>query len=204
MMKYGTVVHYACPDFAKLLDEIHRVRKWCNYLMRMCENIDDDERYNELIFRNPETQPARNIFQEGSVPNTTMAEAERLIHVLNLRRDTALAGIPYNDGQLTSYEDEGALVAFAPDLSLMDGSAESETFGFFDAVNEPPWDSWIRCVPAEEVSLKGEFFDRVPYFLLSWVPKDFETTIDYALYCNYEECIVWCEVVPSLTKGRYF
>ncbi|MDB4766154.1 hypothetical protein OAG71_00555 [bacterium] len=82
----------------------------------------------------------------------------------------------------------GRFLCFFPDANLTDGAAEQETDGFFDAYNNPPWDTWV-----------GFFNDRhqesISYrcYVLCFVPHDLIPLVDRGIIVNPEECIQWIE-----------
>jgi hypothetical protein len=76
----------------------------------------------------------------------------------------------------------GRLLLFNPDLTLSDGCARSETKGFYDDENTPPWDLWLSY---EE-----------PH-LVCWVPPVLAALAGIGVEVNPEECITWA------TPGRF-
>lgn len=71
---------------------------------------------------------------------------------------------------------DGRLLGFYVRQTLFDGVSETETNGFIDDTNTPPWDSWI-CMADE--------------LLVSWVPPAMVDDVQSAIVCNAEECIAW-------------
>ena len=91
----------------------------------------------------------------------------------------------------------GRFLCFFPDANLTDGAAESETDGFFDAYNNPPWDTWV-----------GYFVDRHQEviscfsYVLCFVPNDLIPLVDRGIVVNPEECIQWLENTDSAIRKR--
>jgi hypothetical protein len=71
---------------------------------------------------------------------------------------------------------EGRLLGFYVRQTISDGVSETETNGFIDDTNTPPWDSWI-CMADE--------------LLVSWVPPAMVDKVNAAIECNAEGCIAW-------------
>jgi hypothetical protein len=88
---------------------------------------------------------------------------------------------------------------YYPDEDLADGAAESESKGFFDIHNAPPWDTWIAMVEDAGRS------ERNPY-LIAWGPEEFVAHAQRGIDVNPEECIRWlddCDVaIRPLIRGR--
>ncbi len=73
---------------------------------------------------------------------------------------------------------------FYPASSLSDGAAEDTSSGFFDADNQPPWDTWVTYEPVSGVE-RGR--------ILCWVPGSLVSLADAGIEANPEQCIVWVE-----------
>jgi hypothetical protein len=78
----------------------------------------------------------------------------------------------------------GRLLAFFPDESLSDGAAESETGGFFDVDNTPPWDAWVALFRNDSAFPGTDL-------LVTWVPAELLETVERGIRVNPEGCIVW-------------
>ena len=78
----------------------------------------------------------------------------------------------------------GRLLLYAPEDNLADGAAEYVSFGFFDADNVPPWDTWV--------TMFGKH-------LVSWVPPQLLRLAQEGLDVNPEQCIVWADD-PSVSR----
>lgn len=72
----------------------------------------------------------------------------------------------------------GRLLVYWPNENLADGAAEYASFGFFDADNTPPWDTWV--------AFSGKA-------LLSWVPGELVDLVSKGIEANPEACIGWYE-----------
>jgi len=72
----------------------------------------------------------------------------------------------------------GKLLLFTPQDSLSDGAAKAASDGFFDVDNVPAWDTWL-------------YFDG--HSLLSWVPPQLTSKVQWGIDVNPESCIRWAE-----------
>jgi hypothetical protein len=105
------------------------------------------------------------------------ASRVRLVDQVARERATRLAaagGAPFQGTGL----DGGRILAFLPGETLVDGAAEYESCGFFDAGNTPPWDVWIG------------YHNGV---LVSWVPPKLLALADAGVNVNPEECLFWID-----------
>jgi hypothetical protein len=93
----------------------------------------------------------------------------------------------------------GRLLAYIPDDNLADGVAETETDGFFDVDNIPPYDTWVwmaRSVRTEECSDAPSREAEVDY-LVAWVPQDFIDLADRGVRVNPEQCVIWLDTLDD-------
>lgn len=81
---------------------------------------------------------------------------------------------------------QGRILIYYPKVSLSDGAAELASSGFFNAANEPPWDTWFYFGVS---SLPG--LEHRNDFLLSWIPDDFISLADLGVDNNPEMCLEW-------------
>jgi hypothetical protein len=97
----------------------------------------------------------------------------------------------------------GRLLAFDADGTLSDGVANSESNGFFDDDNVPPYDTWVWFVYDEAYRRRmagTETADRLPAFetyLVAWVPPVFVELADYGIAINPEACILWLDEMDT-------
>ena len=104
----------------------------------------------------------------------------------------------------------GRLLAYFPDESLADGAAQTESKGFFDTDNIPPYDTWVwmvRIVRAFDYRDGGQG-ELVAYYLVAWVPPDFIKLVSRSVKANPEDCIQWLdtlddEFVHSLKRLKF-
>ncbi len=80
----------------------------------------------------------------------------------------------------------GRLIVYFPDFDMCDGLAESESRGFFDVYNTPPWDTWVAFV-----SEQSETEKYPSNYLIAWVPPEFIKLADAGINVNAERCIEW-------------
>jgi hypothetical protein len=89
----------------------------------------------------------------------------------------------------------GRLIAYFPSFNLDDGVAETESQGFFDVNNIPPYDTWVwmvQCVSREEYA-DHRTSEMETNYLVAWVPPDFIELADAGIRANPESCIRWTE-----------
>ncbi len=99
----------------------------------------------------------------------------------------------------------GRLLVYGPDEELSDGAAESETDGYFDVNNCPPWDTWVAFFV--EAPLIGRAHAA---YLVSWVPSEFLESVGRGISVNPEgwiRCLEDCrdkltrDLVATLRHG---
>jgi hypothetical protein len=93
----------------------------------------------------------------------------------------------------------GRLVAYFPSFNLADGWAETQSKGFLDVDNIPPYDTWVWWV--RSVS-RVEYADHrtselEASYLVAWVPPDFIELADAGVRANPEDCIRWLEALDD-------
>jgi hypothetical protein len=86
----------------------------------------------------------------------------------------------------------GRLLLYFPDLNTSDTMAESETRGFFDSDNNPPWDMWVAYF--YESSGKN--------YLISWIPPEFVELASKGVEVNPEQCISWVDPHEVLAVSK--
>jgi hypothetical protein len=91
----------------------------------------------------------------------------------------------------------GRLLVYFPDADLADCAAMSESGGFFDQNNVPPWDTWISFF--DDKSPKGRGYDR---YLLAYVPHELIGPAARGIHVNPEQCIVWLDDADVALRER--
>ena len=91
----------------------------------------------------------------------------------------------------------GRLLVYFPDGDLADCAAMSESEGFFDEHNVPPWDTWISFF--DDKSPSGRGYDR---YLLAYVPRELIGHAARGIRVNPEECIVWLDDAAVALRER--
>lgn len=71
----------------------------------------------------------------------------------------------------------GRLLIYEPDMNMAHGLEESETRGYVDIDNIPPWDTWI-----------GYVVEAKAHYLLSWVPGSFVALVTDGIAVSPEMC----------------
>lgn len=114
---------------------------------------------------------------------TGRAQAAEVIKDVTQKRAAALVKRDWAwDGRLPIFG--GRILKFFPEMTLSDGSAESESEHFFDVHNQPPWDTWMWLESVRE--------SRTPtYAIVCYVPFAFLGAADAGVYSNPESCLAW-------------
>jgi hypothetical protein len=76
----------------------------------------------------------------------------------------------------------GRLLLYEPDVNLAHGLEESETRGYVDHDNTPPWDTWIAYM-----------YEHQKSYLLSWVPPEFVSLVTSGIKVSPEESFRWLD-----------
>ena len=105
----------------------------------------------------------------------------------------------------------GRLLAYFPDNNLADGVAATESNGFFDVDNIPPYDTWVWMVRSMRTFqyADGASGEMEANYLVAWVPPDFIQLASRGVDANPEGCILWLdtlddEFVRSLRRLSFF
>jgi len=93
----------------------------------------------------------------------------------------------------------GRLVAYFPSFNLADGWAETQSKGFLDVDNIPPYDTWVWWVRGisrvEYADHRTSEIDAS--YLVAWVPPDFIELADAGIRANPEDCIRWLDTLDD-------
>ena len=76
----------------------------------------------------------------------------------------------------------GRLMIYEPDINLAHGLEESETRGYVDIDNIPPWDTWVDYI-----------YEANANYLLAWVPGLFVALVTEGITVSPEKCIRWLD-----------
>lgn len=68
----------------------------------------------------------------------------------------------------------------------MEGLPASETYGFLDSRDCPPWD--LRA---------GWFHDGPRKYLVAWVPRDLVSLVDQGIAVSTTNCLWWLDSEPN-------
>jgi hypothetical protein len=114
------------------------------------------------------------------------AQARNAVGDLIRRRSELLQNevrrVPTGLSYRGTYLRNGRLLAHYPFLSLSHGFSVSETGGFIDRDEVPPWDTWVYFA--------GDY-------LVTWFPGNLESAVQSAIDCNAEDSIVWLSDVED-------
>ena len=93
----------------------------------------------------------------------------------------------------------GRLLAYFPEDNLADGVAATESEGFFDVDNIPPYDTWVWMVPSMRTFqyADGASGEMEANYLVAWVPPDFIQLASRGVDVNPEECIRWLDTLDD-------
>jgi hypothetical protein len=86
---------------------------------------------------------------------------------------------------------EGRLLVYGIDENVWDCTSESESEGFFDAEDTPPWDTWIDVQREAPWTCAGTAPRRPGDFLLAWVPSAMIPVAEAGIDVNPVDCIFW-------------
>lgn len=141
-------------------------------------------------------------WEQAAVQVRTVLEIQAIVDNVAVERANRLRlGYKVNDYPNASADDlaGGRILLYDPYNNLFDGAAESETYGFFDIDNVPPWDTWVCCVGSEDGIEETSQRYAYPYysFLVSWVPPQFVELVDEGIKVNPEACILWATNIDS-------
>ena len=93
----------------------------------------------------------------------------------------------------------GRLLAYFPDDNLFDGAAETESQGFFDVDNIPPYDTWVWMVRNVRTFAyaEGGRGEMNADYLVAWVPPNFVQLASAGIAVNPEACILWLDTLDD-------
>jgi hypothetical protein len=140
--------------------------------------------------RTPALQPSalkgllRPSLRELLAPGRFKAAVDRL----SKDRRRLLAQLHVLTGDGAPSDAGGRILVVSPNDAPIDGASEAASSGFFDAVDLPPWDTWIA-------------YDA--YCLFSWVPPALTAFAQAGMDVNVSDCQRWTEgsSVASICRG---
>ena len=133
---------------------------------------------NSFVMRSPELNPGQAL--------TDSKDRQVLVDMVRAKRSRLLTGRTPKAAELPK---EGNLLIYYPDLTLSDGAAQLASEGFFDADNEPPWDTWVFCGRYDGFNNPEDYGT----FLLSCIPRDFRHRVNRGIQINPERCLEWAK-----------
>lgn len=145
--------------------------------------------------------PSGCLRSEELRPGENIQDWSATVEGVCIRRDRLLTLKPVQRPDLT----RGRLLLFDPGQNLSDAAAMAESNGFFNADNEPPWDTWIAYVQEQPQPTGG--WTHLDSYLICWMPPAFLDLVDRAIALNPEQCILWADTVntPFMVRlGRHF
>jgi hypothetical protein len=77
---------------------------------------------------------------------------------------------------------EARFIIYQPEANLCDGAARTNSEGYYDNDNMPPWDTWIMYLQADTT---------LPGRLICWVPLEHIELVERGIEVNPERCIYW-------------
>jgi hypothetical protein len=139
---------------------------------------------------NPD-DPSGCLRSEGLRPAENIQDWSATVEGVCIRRKCLLTLRPVQRPDLTS----GRLLLFDPGQNLSDAATMAESNGFFNADNEPPWDTWIAYV--QEQPQRRDRWTHLDSYLVCWIPPAFLDLVDRAIAVNPEECLLWADTANT-------
>ena len=124
-----------------------------------------------------------------------LIDQECQVYQVGLKRSRRLLSAGQEDRPAVTNLCGGRLVACFPSDTLSDGLTETESKGFFDVKDIPPYDTWVwivRNVRRWE-SAGHTTSEREANYLVAWVPPDFIALADTGITVNPGNCIMWLD-----------
>ena len=132
-----------------------------------------------ISLRSEALRPPINIVAENDPAKVRDAVLGVIVRRSQLLQEQA-SRVPTGLDHRGTYLRNGRLLAHFPGVSLSHGFSVSETGGFIDADEVPPWDTWVYLVED---------------FVICWVPGNLESAIQSAIACNAERSLCWLSEV---------
>jgi hypothetical protein len=82
----------------------------------------------------------------------------------------------------------GRLLIYELGESVWDGVSAIESNGFFDAIDMPPWDTWMSCC---REPLSPGAIDPFYDYLICWVPPQLVDLVEAGIHVSPVQCILW-------------
>ena len=80
----------------------------------------------------------------------------------------------------------GKLLAYEPDSNLFDGMGQSESMGYLDFYDCPPWDTWVGFITTNDNQ-----------FLICWVPETIVPMVNTGAEVICSDCINWVNEIDE-------
>ena len=140
------------------------------------------------------------IEKNGQDPNAVW-NSSRLISDVLQERDAQIV-------EQTSEKIDGRVLLCAYDYTNHNALTDSETEGYFDEHDNPPWDTWICEIPClSGLSSKSDYRESWPpnigsalgdggpfeVILAAWVPKVFIGAVDRAIEVECVGMLLWAD-----------
>lgn len=113
-----------------------------------------------------------------------LAPELQVSHVASLRREKLYQDGFRNIETLTDLQG-GRLLFYTADWTLSTGGSQLETYGFFDAHECPPFDTWVWFVPQAPKG-SSDVFD---HYLVAWIPPVFLELVEKGIEVCPTECL---------------
>jgi hypothetical protein len=166
------------------------VRPPCPHEMKA---LSDDQPFLErlsqtvawCLLRGSAVDPARSLRSRELFPDLLAPDRASVVVNVVRRRASALPGMRVS--AIRSHGDlrGGRLLAYFPDATLADGAAETQSRGFFDGNNTPPWDTWVGLFRSDSLDPSDGIY------LISYVPANLLRFANEGIEVNPEQCIQW-------------
>lgn len=119
------------------------------------------------------------------------SDQEQYVNTVCERRHVALQQLQSHARAVSMSSCDARFLLYHPGETMNDGIAASESDGFFDEHNCPPWGSWIVYVSESLLWRAG--IRRPVGYLISRVPLECVVQASRGVESNAEGCITWLD-----------
>ena len=147
---------------------------WCTARMALGSNVD--------LLRSPELRPWTLAKSRKQAVDWTVNNRRSLLRMMPVTKTGKW---------------KGRLLIHEPDVTLWERWSESQSYGYVDATDAPPWDTWIAWIEEHDPSRTGAPLR----YLLSWVPDYYVPIVDDAVDVSTASAIRWLDSDPCVLRG---
>lgn len=99
---------------------------------------------------------------------------------------------------LIGHVTDGRLLLYSPERTDQGGASWSDTEGFFDCADVPPWDTWVCYIPSGSVE---PLFKTAPP-LVCWIPPALIEIATDGIEVNPMGCLAWASDIDNNFKPQ--